>query len=401
LSAALSGEQRALLERLVQNSRAWLEDDLASTLAGRYGIDPDGRIEAETQLTLTNAEATVRADLVEIIDHLRSDGENQVGSVDRLVREAAFTHLNRLVAVRVAEAIGLLPETIAKGTAGRGFRDFSEIAPTIATTEWGRFAAFVRLCADELAADLPALFDPRNPLLELDSSEAALGRVVQAIADLDTAIWAAPDALGWVYQFFNTGHERKQMRDASAAPRNSRELSVLNQFFTPSYVVDFLVQNGLGAHLAAGYPGLADDLPMLVQVPTDRREIDLDEVSVLDPACGSGHFLLGAYDVLEKAWQLAGVDPATAAPTIVFALWGVDIDPRVTQIAQAAVIFRARRHCRGGTLPLPNIVCARALPAYAFRSPGTGVLDQAACFAAGRGVGISWPVMRALWTSTR
>lgn len=363
MSAALSREQRTLLEKLVQNSRAWLEDDLASTLAGRYGIDPDGRIEPETQLILTNAETTVRADLVEIIDYLRSDGESQVGSVDRLVREVAFTHLNRLVAVRVAEAIGLLPETIAQGTASSGFRDFSEIAPTVATTEWGRFAAFVRLCADELAADVPALFDPRNPLLELEPTEAALERVVQAIASLDTAIWAAPDALGWVYQFFNTGDERKQMRDASAAPRNSRELSVLNQFFTPSYVVDFLVHNGLGAYLAAGYPDLADELPMLVQMPTERQEFELDDVSVLDPACGSGHFLLGAYDVLEKAWQLAGVDPATAAPSIVSALWGIDIDPRVTQIAQAAVIFRARRHCRDETLPLPNIVCARALPA--------------------------------------
>jgi len=363
LSAALSSEQRTLLEKLVQNGRAWLEDDLASTLAGRYGIDPDGRIEAETQLTLTNAEATVRADLVEIVDHLRSDGENQAGSVDRLVREAAFTHLNRLVAVRVAEAIGLVPETIAQGTASGGFRDFSEIAPTIATTEWGRFAAFVGLCADELAADVPALFDPRNPLLELEPTEAALERVVNSLGNLDEAIWAAPDALGWVYQFFNTGEERRQMRDGSAAPRNSRELSVRNQFFTPSYVVDFLVQNGLGAHLATGYPDLADDLPMLVETPTERRDIDLDEVSVLDPACGSGHFLLGAYDVLEKAWQLAGVDPAAAAPRIVSSLWGVDIDPRVTQIAQAAVIFRARRYCREGELPRPNIVCARALPA--------------------------------------
>jgi hypothetical protein len=362
MSSALSGEQRTLLENLVQAGRAWLEDDLATILTGRYGIDPDGRIEAESQLTLTNAEAMVRAELVEILDHLRSDGEDQAGSVERLVREAAFTHLNRLVAVRVAEAIGLLPETIAEGAASRGFRDFSEIAPTIATTEWGRFAVFVRLCADELAADVPALFDPRNPLLELEPSAAALERVVNAIADLDTAIWAAPDALGWVYQFFNTGEERKQMREASVAPRSSRELAVRNQFFTPSYVVDFLVHNGLGAHLVAGFPALADELPMLAHTPTERREIDLNEISVLDPACGSGHFLLGAYDVLENAWMHAGVDPATAAPAIVTSLWGVDIDPRVTQIAQAAVIFRARRHCRDGRLPQPNIICARALP---------------------------------------
>ena len=84
---------------------------------------------------------------------------------------------------------------------------------------------------------------------------------------------------------------------------------------------------------------------MLVEVPEPAVEpVDLREVSVLDPACGSGHFLLGAYDVLEAAWRHAGVEPKDSAPDIVRSLWGIDIDPRATQIAQAAVILRARRH---------------------------------------------------------
>ncbi|SVE15983.1 uncharacterized protein METZ01_LOCUS468837, partial [marine metagenome] len=130
-----------------------------------------------------------------------------------------------------------------------------------------------------------------------------------------------------------------------------------------SYVVDFLVHNGLGAHLAAGFPEMVDDLPLLAKAPEDRVEVDLEQVSVLDPACGSGHFLLGAYDVLEKAWGHAGVEPGDAAPFIVSSLWGIDIDPRATQIAQTAVMFRARRHCKEQRLPVANVICARALPA--------------------------------------
>ena len=61
--------------------------------------------------------------------------------------------------------------------------------------------------------------------------------------------------------------------------------------------------------------------------------LDLDEVAVLDPACGSGHFLLGCYDLLERAWELEGVPPAESAPAIVSSLWGVDIDPRCAQVA--------------------------------------------------------------------
>ena len=361
MTASLSTEQRSLLERLVQETRQWIEEDLAERLAGKFGMNADGHVEPSDSLSLSNAEAAARADLIEVVEFLRSEGEDSEGAIARLVREAAFTHTNRLIAVRVAEAIGLLPETMARGIESTGFRDFSELAPTVATTEWGRFAEFVRLCADELAADVPALFDPRNPLIQLEMSEIVLARVVEAIATLDDGVWAAPDALGWAYQFFNTGEERRAMRESSA-PRNSRELAVRNQFFTPSYVVEFLVHNGLGAHLVRGFPSLADELPLLVEVPAERVELDLGSVSVLDPACGSGHFLLGAYDVLEQAYQHAGVEPDVAAPEILRSLWGVDIDPRAAQIAQAAVMFRARRHCRDQKLPPANVVCARSLP---------------------------------------
>ena len=362
MTSALSEDLRSQLERLVQNARAWIEDDLETSLEGKFGINPDGLVEHEEALSLSNADLAVRRDLVEIVDFLRTEGEGDPESVARLIREAAFTHANRLVAVRVAEAVGLLPETIGRGLDSSGFRDFSELAPTVAVTEWGRFAVLVALCADELAADVPALFDPRNPLLELSVSEPVFAKVVEAIAGLEDEVWGAPDALGWAYQFFNTAEERKEMRKSSA-PRNSRELAVRNQFFTPSYVVEFLVQNGLGAYLASGYPELADELELLVEVPDEQREINLADVSVLDPACGSGHFLLGAYDVLEAAWGHAGIEPGDAAPAIVSSLWGIDIDPRAAQIAQTAVMFRARRHRKTGQLPIANVICARALPA--------------------------------------
>ena len=360
MTTALQEDQRPQLESLIQKARAWLERDLAATLEGRFGIHPDGDIEPDDALSLPSSQLGVRADLVEIIRYLRSEGENDAGSVSRFVREAAFTHLNRLIAVRVAEGIGVFPPTIEGGVTSAGFRDFSEVAPLLAETDWGRFVFFLNLCADEFAPDVPALFDPRNPLLELFVSEQIVEILSKTIDGLPAEIWAAPDTLGWTYQFFNSGDERRQMRQ-SPAPRNSRELAVRNQFFTPRYVVDFLVQNGLGAHLAAGFPDLADELPLLVEVPTESLDMDLSEVSVLDPACGSGHFLLGAYDLMERAWQLTGVEPAEAAPRIVESLWGIDIDPRATQIAQAAVILRARRHCRT-PLPDPNVICARSLP---------------------------------------
>ena len=285
----------------------------------------------------------------------------RTSAVARLLREAAFTYLNRLIAIRIAEAIGLLPESLAYGPQSRGFRDLGEIMPMLA----GDYRTYLRLCGDELAADAPVLFDPRNPLLALQPSTAAFNELIALMADPGTAdIWPAPDALGWAYQFFNTGEERREMREAQA-PRNSRELAVRNQFFTPRYVVDFLVQNTIGRRLIENDPAssLLDELPMLVDPPTEPGpSLDLENVKCLDPACGSGHFLLGCYDILERAWELAGVAPWESAPKIVASLWGVDIDARCAQVASAAIVLRARRHCRGLALPRPNIITARGLP---------------------------------------
>ena len=229
----------------------------------------------------------------------------------------------------------------------------------------GGYWTYLGQCADELAIDAPALFDPRNPLLALRPSKAAFESVVALLSDPENAdLWDADDTFGWAYQFFNTREERQEMRKSSA-PRDSRELAVRNQFFTPDYVVRFLVHNTLGRRLVDADPStpLLEQLPLLIDPPTTPgTPVDLAHIKVLDPACGSGHFLLGCYDVLEAAWRLASVPPSEAAARIVPCLWGVDIDPRAVQVAQAALIFRARRACGRSPLPPPNIVCARALP---------------------------------------
>jgi predicted RNA methylase len=367
MTDALDQTARSALERFIQRARGLLEDDLARHAEGRFGIHAtDGTIEDEDGLHLSPDDLAARRDIVDVLHFIRREEPDHPAAVSRLIREAAFTHLNRLVAIRIAETIGLLPESIAQGPASAGYRELLEVAPLLAHDASGGYWRYLQLCGDELAADLPQLFDPRNPLLELSPSPAAFDELIDLLTDAElTPVWDAPDALGWACQFFNSGDERRAMRDASPSPRNSRELAVRNQFFTPRYVVDFLVHNSLGRRLLDADPtsALIDDLPLLLDAPTEPGEpLDLAEVRVLDPACGSGHFLLGAYDVLEHAWRHAGVEPDDAAPRIVASLWGIDIDPRCAQVAAAAIILRARRACPRHDLPTPNIICARALP---------------------------------------
>jgi len=162
----LGSPQRTQLERLVTRARAALEADLGAQAEGRFGIHVDGTIEDEETLPDDASDRATRRDLVEIIEHIRSLGASQADAVARLLREAAFTHLNRLLAIRIAEAIGLLPESLTNGQQSRGFKDLGEIMPILGDDYWG----YLLLCGDELAADAPALFDPRNPLLALGGS---------------------------------------------------------------------------------------------------------------------------------------------------------------------------------------------------------------------------------------
>ena len=184
-----------------------------------------------------------------------------------------------------------------------------------------------------------------------------------------------------MYQFFNSGEERRQMRDESSAPRNSRELAVRNQFFTPRYVVRFLVDNTLARtwwQMRGGDTQLTELCEFLVldnAGELTRQKKDPREIRILDPACGSGHFLLYAFDLLQTIYEEAWHDdtsppsPGTgstlkqdyreledlrhALPALIIAnnLFGVEIDPRAAQIAALALWLRAQRAYREYGMP--------------------------------------------------
>ena len=297
------------------------------------------------------------------IAYLHREGLDGGAAVTRLIREATFTATNQLLAVRVAEAIGVLPEVTAQGRQSSGYREVvRDLFPLLAQDSDEGLWTCIQVCGDELGATVPLLFDRRIPTAAFAPDRTCIDDAIAIINDpAVAAAWGEPEALGWAYQFFNKKDERDQMREASAAPRDSRELAVRNQFFTPRYVVDWLVQNTLGRRLRQASYDL--DLPLLVGEVGGRIPLALDDIRVLDPAVGSGHFLLGCYDLLEQAWKTQRVSAADAAPHILRSLHGIEIDPRASQVAQAVLVLRARRAAPHADLEPPAIATARPLPA--------------------------------------
>ncbi len=436
---AFDKSTRNRLASFVGTARNLLAGEFTQQFQSLYGISDKGIITSLEQLRhLDHAGLGTAMLLRERIDYLvRShpeDKDGTKGAVDRLAREQAFTVLNRLAAVRMAEKRDLVVESVGKGYQSKGFQVFEQVAGAGLGETYQRYCRYLFCLFDELAVDLGILFDRHSPQGLLFPRESALQELLKLLnaPDLD-ALWVEDETIGWIYQYYNDPAERKKMRE-SQAPRNGRELAVRNQFFTPRYVVEFLTDNTLGRiwyEMTQGRTRLKDQCRYLVRPPTEiflnpgdtapnhslqdglsQEELlkqpvyivyrplkDPRDIRMLDPACGSMHFGLYAFDLFEliydEAWELEeqlGVDALSRplgmkslhdiyddkdtflqdVPRLIIEhnLHGIDIDPRAAQIAGLSLWLRAQRTWQQqGLRPQnrprilrSNIVCAESMP---------------------------------------
>ena len=281
------------------------------------------------------------------------------------------------------------------------------------------------------------MFNPNDPANRLYPPQLVLDDIFNLLnhADIkedETAlreawkeIWSEDETIGWVYQYFTPKELRDRARRESRAPRNSYELAFRNQFYTPRYIVEFLSDNSLGRiwyEMRKGETRLAKDCQYMVRRPNEiflsdgenepsqqngsgknidptregllSREIyiphrtkkDPREIRILDPASGSGHFLLYCFDLLltiyEEAYDDIHLGPKlkadypekpvymSAVPCLILAhnLFGIDIDLRASQIAAFALWLRSQRQFnklnikKPPTIEKTNLVVAAPMP---------------------------------------
>lgn len=413
---------RNRLQRFVNDARRVLEEEFTRQLQNDYGIDPNSG--AVTELAslrhINDAQRESARILRDTLAHYCAAGDIDARQgLDRIVREQAFTVLNRLAALRMAEARGLLVESVGNGFQAKGFQLYARLAGTGLGETGDAYRTYLFSVFDELSQDLPGLFDRYSPQGRLFPREAALLQVLNLINDADIApLWSEDETIGWIYQYFNSKEERKAMRDASQAPRNSRELAVRNQFFTPRYVVEFLVDNTLGRlwfNATGGDTHLRERCQYLLVKPDEAPQAatklrDPRTLKLLDPACGSMHFGLYAFDLFAEiyreawAWEQqhgpgsldvstqpqAGFKPLSHTypeqdaylrdvPRLIIEhnIYGVDIDPRAAQIASLALWLRAQRSWHdSGVKPKDRPLIGRGHVVAAIAPPAEKELRQ-------------------------
>jgi hypothetical protein len=372
---------RNVIERATQQARKLLNDDFSDQLAGTFDVLRSGIVPGKGGAHLTQAQQTQREKIVAAIEHKRAAGMTEPDAITDYIRDSAFTTLNRFVALKMLETRGLVQECITKGESSAGYREFYGLAPGISLLpDSAGYRLYIECLFDEFSTEIKVLFDRRDASSVLWPGRKTFERLLAIVnAQELSGVWNDDETIGWVFQFFNSREERQAMRDpkqgGSQVPRNSREMAVRNQFFTPRYVVQFLVDNTLGRlwmEMLAEKSQLTSKCEYFVRCTDElvkpRPRKDPRDLRILDPACGSGHFLLYSFDLLlqiyEEGWVVEETAPLSEctgrtlradystladlrreAPRLIVEqnLYGVDIDPRCAQIAALVLWLRAQR----------------------------------------------------------
>lgn len=291
---------------------------------------------------------------------------------EKLVEELTFTLFNRLAALKVMEAHTLHPEIVTRRES-HGGRSFAHLAwleqnPQARSEEAEGLLPFLEELLQKLAVDIP-LFSPQHPYhllptaLELLSIINAFNQV-ETDAQVEADIWRSDDILGWLYESYN--NSKKAAHKASGEKTEYNKVSIQSQVYTPRWVVQFLVDNSLGKLYLEMYPDSEiDHKYKIANAPTTqtRERKPLHEIQMIDPATGSGNFLLYGFDLFYDLYtdqiENYGADYNEAdIPKLIIEnnLYGVDLDDRAIQLAQLGLYIKAKRKKRSVKIEHFNIV---------------------------------------------
>lgn len=329
---------------------------------------------------------------------------NDEQSIDHLVQECAYEHWHRMLFARFLAESDLLIEPESgvaisldecKELAEDEKRRRKEMARTTQEKAEADGMNFLTLAGRYAQTMLPEIFRADDPVLLVSLAREDQLKLEELLDGLEQEMFTASDSLGWCYQFWQA--ERKDQVNAAGNKIGADELPSVTQLFTEDYMVDFLLDNTLGAWHAgkvlAADPKLAesaqseDELRQAVELPScpwkylrfikgkdgkwtpaagplDAWPKTAAELKCLDPCMGSGHFVVAMFERL-VALRLAEekLDEAAAVAAVISDnLFGLEIDPRCTQIGAFNLALAAWRHVGHCKLPAMNLACSGLAP---------------------------------------
>jgi len=381
-------ERRSRLKSVVGQARRIVEDDVRTQLR-RLGIDESGIKPVERLPHLSVEDKELRTKIIEAIEKEKAGDISYVEAFSRYVRHVGFTYMNRIAALRAMEVRNLIKETVIRrdvygGRSGREYElaERERISDPYELLRAGLVEAF-----NDVSAEIKVLFDVNSEYSLVFLGHKALLELIRLLSEeIPEEDWKEDDVIGWIYQYYNE-EARAEFKKSKRKPK-ADDIPVVNQFYTPRWVVRVLVDNTLGRlwlEMNGRCPKLGgpikrtkeqlehpsgdkvDDfcsyLVPLSQESAPRERKRVKEIKVLDPACGSGHFLVYAFDVLFKMYRED--EPYTTVediPRLILEnnLFGIDIDLRAVQLAALSLYLKAKSYNPKLKISKMNLVCADA-----------------------------------------
>lgn len=284
------------------------------------------------------------------------------GAREKALDELTFTLFNRLAAIKVMEAHQLFPPIITKqaehGDRSFGHKVWLERNPEMRDKELEGLREYFKYEFNTLGETIP-LYHTNYPyallpyVIDLNEIIEAFN-AVEKDAQIEDAIWESDDILGWLYESYNNA--KKQDHKDSGGKTEYDKVSLQSQVYTPRWVVEFLVNNSLGKLYLEMYPNsIIKNKYKIANAPTERvRKIKpLHTLKMIDPASGSGNFLLYGfnffYDLYQDQINNYGADyDEDDIPQLIIEhnLYGIDLDDRAIQLAQLGLWIKAKQKVR-------------------------------------------------------
>jgi hypothetical protein len=358
-----------------------LRTQLENTVKAARDVAEKAGVATLTQLAVSEAKAPdyLSTDQKALRRNLRAHGRalgdakhtDETQELQHLVWEVAYEHWHRMLFARFLAENNLLMWEPGAAVSLDDCRDMVDNHPDMAMGAKSHWELAGKLAARML----PQVFKPQSPVFELSFAPEDQRALEKLLANLPTEVFQASDSLGWVYQFWQA--KRKDEVNASEVKIGADELPAVTQLFTEPYMVDFLLHNSLGAWWMTRHPGTPCPVPM----PYLRTLEDgtpaagkfegwpdtLTDFKLLDPSCGSGHFLVAAFLLLVPLRMADEGLTALDAVDLVLQdnLHGLEIDPRCVEIAVFALALAAWRYPDEdgnplgvrADMPAPRIAC--------------------------------------------
>ena len=287
----------------------------------------------------------------------RVDARSGAHTIDHLVHECAYEHWHGMLFARFLAENHLLIEP-QMGVAIT-LDECEDLATEGGADKWALAARFAHRM-------LPQVFRPDHPVFEVQFAREYRLKLEGLVEELPAEVFTATDALGWVYQFWQT--KKKDEVNRSEVKVGADELPAVTQLFTEPYMVQFLLHNSLGAWWVSRHPEetCSVDLTYLRRTEDGTPAAsafegwpdELSEFRLLDPCCGSGHFLVTAFLMLVPfRMSLEDLNAAEAVDAVLREnIHGLELDQRCVAIAAFALALEAWRYSdAGGFRPLPEL----------------------------------------------